>query len=105
MAKYHGGTDHIQGVLRGKGGPKPRIYANHGGTNLQMGEVHGPSSPRQYGLHGGTNLKMGVLKKSEHRSAPLSRASRRRGPRRLVLIDGPAAAAFQTEGMKNDYQF
>jgi hypothetical protein len=60
MAKHHGGTDHIQGVLH-RGPPPQRIYANHGGTSRPQGVTRGPPQPRQYGLHGGTALPMGVL--------------------------------------------
>jgi hypothetical protein len=62
MTKIHGGSGRPQGTLQGKGGPKPRQYAFHGGTHLQQGQVHEGTPTRQYGLHGGTALRMGTLK-------------------------------------------
>jgi hypothetical protein len=62
MQKIHGGSGITHGTMRGKGGPKPRVYANHGGTDLPQGKVHDGVQPRQYGNHGGTSLPMGVLK-------------------------------------------
>jgi len=47
--------------LRGKDGPKPRIYANHGGTNLQQGVVREPSS--RPAVNAGGTFGMGQLKK------------------------------------------
>jgi hypothetical protein len=67
MTKIHGGSGKPQGTLN-KGGPKPRVYANHGGTNLQQGKVHDGVQPRQYGFHGGTNLVMGALNKGKRKT-------------------------------------
>jgi hypothetical protein len=60
MAKHHGGTHHIQGVLENRG-TAPRPSPLHGGTNLPKGVTHAPQ-PRVYGNHGGTSLRQGVLK-------------------------------------------
>jgi hypothetical protein len=60
MIKRHAGSGIPHGTLRGKGGPKPRIYANHGGTNLRQGVVHEAPTPGSAVNRGGT-FGMGVL--------------------------------------------
>jgi hypothetical protein len=60
MKKIHGGSGKIQGVLSGRGGPKPRVYANHGGSHVRQGHVHSAPSPGSAVNRGGT-FGMGVL--------------------------------------------
>jgi hypothetical protein len=59
MKKIHGGSGKPQGTLQG--GPKSRIYANHGGTNLPQGVVREPSS--RPAVNAGGTFGMGTLKK------------------------------------------
>ena len=59
MAKLHGGSPtKRQGALN-RGAQKPRIYANHGGSNLRQGEVRAPSS--KPAVNSGGTFGMGVL--------------------------------------------
>jgi hypothetical protein len=52
MKKIHGGSGKTQGVLSGRGGPKPRIYGNHGGTHHVQGVVHdAPTRPMVNGAN------------------------------------------------------
>ena len=60
MKKIHAGSGRPQGVLQGKGGPKPRVYAYHGGTSLPMGQVHAPP-PAGGAVNRGGTFGMGVL--------------------------------------------
>ena len=47
VKKLHGGTNIPYGTLRGKGGPKPRLYSHHAGSNLQQGQLHeAPTLPQ-----------------------------------------------------------
>jgi hypothetical protein len=60
--KVGGARPHPQNGVLNKGGPKPRIYANHGGTNLPQGVTHAP--PRAGGaVNRGGTFGMGTLKK------------------------------------------
>ena len=67
MQKIHGGSGIPHGTLRGKGGPKPRVYAYHGGTSLPMGQVHAPPMPGGAVNKGGT-FGMGTLKKGKRKT-------------------------------------
>jgi hypothetical protein len=57
MKKIHAGSGKPQGVRHGP--PRPRIYANHGGTNLPQGKVREPSS--RPAVNAGGTFGMGVL--------------------------------------------
>ena len=43
MAKHHGGTHHVQGVLNRGTKPKPSPY--HHGSGKPVGVLHAPPSP------------------------------------------------------------
>jgi hypothetical protein len=47
-------------------GPRPRIYANHGGTNLRQGITSDPPPPGGAVNRGGT-FGMGTLKKGKQK--------------------------------------
>jgi hypothetical protein len=61
MAKHHGGTHHVQGVLNR--GTAPRPSPQHAGSGRPKGVTHAPQ-PQIYGTHGGTSLPR-VLKRKK----------------------------------------